>query len=402
MLILHTADWHLGNTFHGHSREAEHRHFLDWLLTTLRERQPDALLVSGDVFDTPNPPAAAERMYYDFLSAALEAVEGLQIVVTAGNHDSGGRLEAPGALLEARGIYVRGTLRRAADGTPAYERHLVPLRVRGEEEPACVVFALPYLRSGDYAPGLSPEEGLRTCFRELHRHHGKSALKRLPVVVCAHYYAAGADINAQDHSERLVVGGQDRVSPDVAGRAAYVALGHIHKAQPVGEASWYAGSALPMSFSEKHYRHGVLAVTLAEGRLPAVETLPYEPLRALLTLPARGAATPAELLDEISALPRRGKKDEGLTWPYLEIKVRESRPEPQLLHDVAQALQDKAVRFCRMVRETAATARPDDALSRTETLQAISPEDMARRVFRARYGEEMPDEMLRRLKEVLY
>ena len=75
MKILHTADWHLGNVFHGYARTDEHRHFLAWLLDVLRLEQPDALVIAGDVFDSANPPAAAERLFYDFLLDATEAVE---------------------------------------------------------------------------------------------------------------------------------------------------------------------------------------------------------------------------------------------------------------------------------------------------------------------------------------
>ena len=79
MKILHTADWHLGNTFHGHNRLLEHRHFLAWLLNVLKEQQPDAMIISGDVFDSANPSAAAEELLYDFLLKATLAVPGLPI-----------------------------------------------------------------------------------------------------------------------------------------------------------------------------------------------------------------------------------------------------------------------------------------------------------------------------------
>ena len=146
MKILHTADWHLGNTFHGHSRLDEHRHFLKWLLQTLREKQPDALLVTGDVFDSANPSAAAEELLYDFLLRATLEVPGLQIVLTAGNHDSAGRLEAPAALLKTHNIYVRGTIHYTTKGEPDFDYYLLPLADRQTGQASCVCMALPYLR----------------------------------------------------------------------------------------------------------------------------------------------------------------------------------------------------------------------------------------------------------------
>ena len=150
MKLIHTADWHLGNTFHGYDRTQEHRHFLDWLLDRLREQQPDALIVSGDIYDTPNPSAAAEELLYDFLLQATDAVRGLQVVIIAGNHDSAGRIDAPASLLKRHNIYVRGTLPLREDGqTPDYEHLVLPLSRRDNEEAELVCLAVPFLRPSD-------------------------------------------------------------------------------------------------------------------------------------------------------------------------------------------------------------------------------------------------------------
>lgn len=404
MKILHTADWHLGNTFHGHSRLDEHRHFLKWLLQTLREKQPDALLVTGDVFDSANPSAAAEELLYNFLLRATIEVPGLQIVLTAGNHDSAGRLEAPAALLKTHNIYVRGTIHYTAKGEPDFDYYLLPLADRQTGQASCVCIALPYLRGGDYPAGMTPEEGLRFFFAQLHTHLRKSNYKGLPIVVAAHFYAAGADICKDEHSERLVVGGQDCVDANVVGQnVSYAALGHIHKAQPVrgGEATYYAGSALPMSFSELNYKHGAQFVDIDPHGEAMVEFVEYTPLRGLLTIPAKGRAVNAEaLFDCISSLPKRDKNNnDSLTWPYLEIHVEEAQPQPTLMHDVMEALQDRAVHFCRMLRVRPENKKANDANTPSaDTLTNINPLELARRNFEARFNTEMPEELVTRFK----
>ena len=85
--------------FHGNDRLPEHRHFLQWLQNQIETEKPDALLVAGDVFDNGNPSAASQSAYYEFLADVTQHCPHIQIVITAGNHDSASRLEAPRPLL---------------------------------------------------------------------------------------------------------------------------------------------------------------------------------------------------------------------------------------------------------------------------------------------------------------
>ena len=405
MKFIHTADWHLGNKFHGHERTDEHRHFLDWLLGVLCQQQPDALLIAGDIFDTANPPAAAEQMLYDFFAEATRRLPGLQIVAIAGNHDSAPRLEAPAALLKPHNIYIRGTVPRTEHDQPDYDHFLLPLSTRHSSEAVCVCYALPFLRSCDYPAGMSAAEGLSLYFTNIRKHHRKSDFAGLPAICLAHFYAAGAEICAEEHSERLVVGGQDCVPAEVLGKGiAYAALGHIHKAQSVGEgAAYYPGSPIPLSFSEKYYRRGVNLVEISAEGETTVTRLDYTPLRQVVTIPAKGrAATVSEVLDAIAALPDRQNGDDAAAWPYLEIKVEERQPEPTIMHTITEALQSKAAHFCRMLRlqpESNAAAETESEVALRETLADITPEEMLRRTFANLYKSDLPDALLDRFRK---
>ena len=110
--LIHTADWHLGQTFFGYDREAEHEAFLGFLTNLLVERETDVLLIAGDVFDVTNPSAGAQRRFYRFLREANRLNPGLQIVIIAGNHDSAIRLEAPNPLLEELNTSIVGIVGR--------------------------------------------------------------------------------------------------------------------------------------------------------------------------------------------------------------------------------------------------------------------------------------------------
>lgn len=402
MKILHTADWHLGNVFHGHNRIGEHRHFLAWLLDTLKEECPDVLVIAGDIFDSPNPSAAAEEMFYNFLVDASEAVMGMQIVAIAGNHDSAGRIDAPAQLLHRHNVYVRGTLpRNPKTGEIDYERLIIPLSKRSTTEPEMVCLAVPYLRPSDYPVGMGNGEGLRGLFSALLQEVNRGPHKGLPIISVAHFYAAGSEICENEHSERLVIGGQDCVEADVVGKnVCYTALGHLHKAQKVKSAvreMQYSGSPIPMSFSESHYQHGLTLVEIDAAGNVETQRIVYTPQRPLTTLPARGSARTSEILRMIESLPQRRKNDSGESWPYLELRIEENQPEPTLLYQITTALEDKAVHFCRVVRVYQRENTLSATHQTTNMLQELSPVEMADLVYKDMYEEPLPEELKQRL-----
>ena len=403
MLIFHTADWHLGNIFHRHDRLAEHRHFFNWLIAQLREHQPDAMIVSGDVFDNANPSAAAESLFYEVLKEAIQAVEGLQIVIIAGNHDSAHRLEAPSPFLKANNIYVRGNVKRTEAGVPDFEDLLLPLSSRRGSEAEVVCLALPYLRSSEYPSGLSVGDGIKYYVDGMLKALYRTDFKKLPVIAAAHFYAAGAEIS-EEHSERLVVGGQDAVLTRSVDKAvSYTALGHIHRRQCVDydRQMWYSGSVLPLSFSEKHYHHGVNCVRIFEDGKCTVDYLHYTPLRRLRSIPERGAASTAEVMEALAQLPNADERPNRDAWDYLEIRVREQQPEPTFLSEVTEVLKGKAIYFCRIVRELPQRSSTEpEAVVSNEVLR-ITPFEMAQRFYQQRYSEEMPEELRNRFIQAM-
>src|SRR5690606_4373168 len=169
MNILHTADWHLGQLFHEYDRTYEHQQFLDWLVQTLQREEVDVLLISGDVFDLSNPSAATIRQFYTFLNRATNACPDIQVVITAGNHDSASRLESPKPLLESSNIHIIGVVEKDDSGAIDYDKLLIPLMKHGAIKAWCM--AVPFLRMGDY-PALADcdnpyAEGVATLYRHV-------------------------------------------------------------------------------------------------------------------------------------------------------------------------------------------------------------------------------------------
>ena len=402
MKIIHTADWHLGNVFHRHNRVAEHRHFFGWLRDTIVQQQPDALIVSGDIFDGPNPAAEVQRLFYDFLTHLSVEHPGMSIILIAGNHDSGARLEAGEELLRLHNIFVRGTVWKDAEGETYFERMILPLAPRGSDTAEVVCYALPFLRPADYPAGLSVQDGLRHYLTNLDKRLKKTAFKRLPVVVAAHFYAHGALIQAHEHSERLVVGGQDMVEIDTMGKDyAYVALGHIHRPQAVAHCAnvRYAGSPLALSFSERDYKRAVNLVEIDTQGHVETTSLFYTPLCALISLPDRGALDPQEALSRLLSLPDAQPDDDREAYPYVEMNIRLAQPEPELRRRIGEIIEHKAVKFCRITTSTyrEQSERNDAQRPAVEnSLHSQTPIDIAKQYYTARYGNEMPEALVER------
>lgn len=394
MKLIHTADWHIGQNFFDYDRGKEHLHFLQWLKKQVQECEVDVLLIAGDVFDGPNPSAESQKMLYRFLREVTTVRPGLGIVITAGNHDSGTRLEAPNPLLEEMNVYVRGVVGRKPGGEIDYEQLIVPLKKAGEVAAWCL--AVPYLRQGDYPAAESYTEGVGALYRTL---YDRIEDKTKPVVAMGHLQATGAELSENDRSERTVIGGLESVSPEAFDRGiAYTALGHLHRAQRVSgrENVRYAGAPLPMSFAEKNNRQGVMLVELT-GRGAAIERIPFEPPAALLSIPA-DPRPPAGALEEIGRLP-----DGEITpaSPYLEVKVLITEPEPSLRYRIEEALKNKSVRLARITAFTPAGGKEAPRIGGGE-LQSVDPMEMAADIFRKRFGgEEMPDGMKILLQKVI-
>jgi exonuclease SbcD len=305
--ILHTGDWHLGQTLRGFGREHEHRKVFRRLEEIVIERNVDALIIAGDVFDSQNPSGEAQQLFYDTLVRLSRARPRMTIVIVAGNHDAAGRLEAPRPLLEPFNIRVVGNIRRR-DGSIEAARHVVPIP-NADGEVAAHVLAVSY-PTASCLPNLTRLEdeaaspvvaGVRSLYAELFEAF-RAQIDDLPFIVTGHLHVAGG-IESEGAERRILVGGQHAVPHDVfPAEASYVALGHLHKAQAVGrDTVRYSGSLIPLSATEQPYRHGVTLVSL-DGAEVVSEHIPIERPVAFLRLPEAGDMRLDELGDHLAAL----------------------------------------------------------------------------------------------------
>ncbi|GAB3466760.1 exonuclease SbcCD subunit D C-terminal domain-containing protein [Massilia terrae] len=404
MRLLHTSDWHLGQTLHNYDRSWEHQCFLDWLVETIVAEQADVLLVAGDVFDNANPSAQSQRQLYRFLQQARERAPWLQVVIIAGNHDSPGRLEAPSPLLQVHGATVVGSVARKPDGEIDAGRLLVPLTGRdGAVKAWCM--AVPFLRPGD-VPRIEGDgdpylNGIAALYRQAFDIARGRCAEGQAIIAMGHCHMVGGE-PSQDSERRIVIGGADALPASMFDAAlAYAALGHLHLAQRVGgqEHLRYCGSPLPLSFSEVNYKHQVLRIDLDGARAAAVTPIPVPRAVELLRVPEAPAPL-SEVLAQLEALELPEQPQHAR--PYLEVRVMLDGPEPGLRAQVEAALAGKPVRLAKIepTRRITTAAPADDALT-LDQLAQLKPDDIFRRLYAQRYGEEAPQEQVEAFAELM-
>jgi exonuclease SbcD len=409
MRLLHTSDWHLGQTLHNFERTYEHQCFLDWLLGTVVAEQADALLIAGDVFDTANPSAAAQKQLYRFLQQARAKAPRLEIIIIAGNHDSPGRMEAPGPLLEAHGTSVIGHIQRGADGEIDLERLVIPLHgADGSVQAWCLT--IPFLRPGD-VPRAAPAaadaapvdpylEGIALLYRQA---FALALSKRQPgqaILAMGHCHMVDGQASLESE-RRIVIGGTEALPATVFDPAiAYAALGHLHLAQRVGQHAHrrYCGSPLPLSFAEVGYQHQVLRIDLEDGAVREVVPLMVPRAVELLRVPARPEpleqALAALAALELAQLPPHQQ-------PLLEVRVLLDAPEPGLRARIEAALEGKPVRLAKIEPTRRHTAAGAEAAMSLDQLAQLQPDDIFRRLYLQRFGDEAPADQLSAFAELM-
>ncbi|AKU11328.1 exonuclease SbcD [Azoarcus sp. CIB] len=406
MRLLHTSDWHLGQTLHDFDRSYEHAQFLDWLLAQIEAEAPDALLIAGDVFDTANPSAQAQHQFARFLTAARERAPALNIVVIAGNHDSPGRLEATRPFLELFDASVVGQVDRHGPDAFDLDRLVVPLKARdGEVRAWCI--AMPFLRPGDVPRIEGAADAYLAGVAALYqRALANAQAKRLPgqaIVAMGHCHMVAG--KASENSERrIVIGGAEALPADVFDVAiAYTALGHLHLAQQVnGQANLrYSGSPLPMSFAEIDYPHQIVCVELEGETAKAIRPIRVPRSVELLRVPKTHAPLDEALaeLAELDLSAYAGLPPEA--QPFLEVRVRLDAPEPGLRARIEDALAGQPVRLARIDptshRAKAESERPIVSLT---DLEKLEPEQVFERLCGQRINPDLEgrEEMMTALR----
>ena len=284
MKLIHTADWHLGNSMHDIDRLEETKQFLSWLKGRIEEFGAECLVVAGDIFDTTNPSVEARRQYFRFLASLLDTCC-KNIVLVGGNHDSGAMLDAPRDLLDALNIQMVGSL----GDRPIDE--LVKELKDDSNNVIGISVAVPYVREQELRRFKieGDDNFVQSTYKGLYQAVYEAAEKlrngrQIPMIATGHLYASNLEgrpendngSDAKGHGMRDIVGNLGTVPASSFPEGFdYVALGHIHYSSKVAgnPKIRYSGSPFILGFDEAERAHHILAIDLQKGMEPSVQKI---------------------------------------------------------------------------------------------------------------------------------
>ncbi|MTI32297.1 exonuclease SbcCD subunit D C-terminal domain-containing protein [Xanthovirga aplysinae] len=333
MRILHTSDWHIGKKLLGFDLAMDHKLFFGWLIETIRKQKVDVLVVAGDIFDQANPSKTSESAYYKFL-IDLHQTSCKHVIITGGNHDGIGTLDAPKEVLKILNVTT------ISSATENVEDEIIEIRNQ-QEELELVVCAIPFLRDKEIRQAVAGEsyddkiqqtrEGILRHYQVLGEICEKRYSQETPIMATGHLFAQGVS-NESDSVRDIHIGNQAAINASgFHGRFDYVALGHIHRPQKLSAPMLvrYSGSPIPLSFTEKNYEHSVvlLETTPDRERLLTTTIISVPVFRKLISI----KGNMEEICHQLNKIKRLGELP-----TLVEVNVEEDEYNPGLLLELEQ------------------------------------------------------------------
>jgi len=268
MKILHTADWHLGLRLNKIDLLDQMHLFLDWLADIVEQENIECILHAGDIFDTKYPPQDAVDLYNKWLAKMIFLR--CQVIIIAGNHDSGRFISSPKNLFQNLGISVIGLT------SEDHQKEIILLKDKSGESKA-VICAIPFIRQGELATfeaGMSGEElaeNINKAMSDKYLASHDMAREMHPGLVTigmGHLFIQGTEASDVEHQIHVGnLGGLSLMKIDHG--FDYIALGHIHRPQGLSESGHirYAGSPVTLSFSEMKDRKSVTILEIKDNKI---------------------------------------------------------------------------------------------------------------------------------------
>lgn len=381
MKILHTADWHLGHRLHEQSQFQEQLFFLQWITKYIDEQKIDLLLISGDIFDTGVPSTQSQKLYYDFL-VGLQNTHCSQIIITGGNHDAPGTINAPKGLLEALSIHVIGK------ATNPITDEVIVLQIGSEN---IIIAAVPYLRDRDIRSAISGETfdeinqryktALVNHYTAIAEHCKSIQTQGEPIIAMGHLFAIGG--STSDSEQQIYVGNLGHIgSDDFPSTFDYIALGHLHRPQIIGNKEYirYSGSPNILSFSEVGYDKKVIVLETLQNKINTIKEVTVPTFRSLYRIKG-DIATCTNQLHQIA------NQHHELT-PWIEITLVNEKNGTigyEAIHKIAEKLPLQILKV--ILKEQRTIKGLEQLISQSTSIKELSPME----VFKNKCAEQEID-----------
>lgn len=370
MRVLHISDLHLGKRLNEFSLLDDQAYILQAILDKVDALAPQAVVIAGDVYDKPLPPAEAVTLLDGFLWALQQ--RRTEVLLIAGNHDSAERLAFGARLMAGSGVHI----------APVYDGHVTPVTLTDAFGPVHF-YLLPFVKTAHVkrfypdADIASTTDALAVAIRAM----GMDETQRN--VLVAHQFVTGA---ARTESEEISLGGADNVDAAVFDTIDYVALGHLHGPQSVGrETVRYCGTPLKYSLSEAGQEKSVTLVTLGEKGRVTVEALPLTPRRDVRAL--RGSYM--ELMD-------RRNYENTATDDYVYVTLTDEEDIP----DGAARLRTVYPHLVQLTYDNR-RSRTDAALAAAQAVEKLTPPELMGRLYQQQNGADMNEAQSAYVKELM-
>lgn len=369
MLIIHLSDLHLGKRVNGYSMLEDQKYILDEILTVIDEQKPQAIIIAGDVYDKPVPSAEAVQLFDDFLYSLTQ--RNLQMLVISGNHDSPERIAFGSRFMGKSGVHMSQVYNGKADLVTLSDKY-------GEIN----FYLLPFIKPSNVRRYF-PDKEINTYTDAV-----KLAVSQMNInekgrnILITHQFVTGAVLS---ESESIMVGGTDNVESYVFDSFDYVALGHIHRPQNIGEKIRYCGTPLKYSQSEINHIKSVTIVDIAEKGNLEISVVPLKPLHEMREI--RGTYNEITLYDNYI---NTNLED------YVFIILTDEEDEP----DVISKLRTIYPNLMKLEYDNTRT-RNSSVLSEVEKIENKSETELLSEFFEKQNGKEMSAEQLEYAEKLL-
>ena len=269
MKIMHLSDLHLGKRVNEFSMLEDQIYILNEIINIIDEQKPKVIILAGDIYDKPIPPAEAVEIFDDFLYKLSK--RNLYVFIISGNHDSAERIAFGSRLFDKSGIYL----------SPVYNGKISPICI-DDKYGKINFYMLPFIKPVHVrrffpdAEVYTYTDALSTVISDMHI---DTAQKN---ILITHQFVTGS---SRTESEDISVGGSDNVDADIFKGFDYVALGHIHRSQCCdSEYIRYCGTPLKYSFSESKDIKSITMLDIKEKGNIKLDFIPLTPLRDMVEI----------------------------------------------------------------------------------------------------------------------